>query len=77
LPYALAASLVLYHRSVLSTGIIRAAAFLLAAALVVLPWSIRNYETFGTFVLVRTRRRRNRVHEHGGYRGDIHAGRGA
>ena len=52
--YALAASLVLYHGSVLSTGIIRAAAFLLAAALVVLPWSIRNYETFGTFVLVRT-----------------------
>src|SRR4029078_11845390 len=31
--YALAASLVLYHGSVLSTGIIRAAAFLLAAAL--------------------------------------------
>ena len=52
--YALAASLVVYHRSVLSTGIVRAAAFLLAAALVVSPWSIRNYETFGTFVLVRT-----------------------
>jgi len=52
--YALAASLVLYHRSVLSTGIVRAAAYLLAAALVVLPWSMRNYETFGTFVLVRT-----------------------
>jgi hypothetical protein len=51
---ALVVALVLYHRSVLSTGIARGAAFLLAAALVVLPWTIRNYETFGTFVLVRT-----------------------
>ena len=52
--YALAASLVLYHRSAPRTGIVRAAAFVLAAALVVLPWSMRNYATFGTFVLVRT-----------------------
>jgi 4-amino-4-deoxy-L-arabinose transferase-like glycosyltransferase len=52
--YALVAALVLYHGSALRTGIVRAGAFLLAAALVVLPWSLRNYETFGTFVLVRT-----------------------
>jgi 4-amino-4-deoxy-L-arabinose transferase-like glycosyltransferase len=74
--YALAASLVLYHRSVPSTGIVRAAAFLLAAALVVLPWSIPgNYETFGVRPV---RLAPARLHtRHGRHRGHVHARRGA
>ena len=52
--YALAASLVVYHRSVLSTGIVGPPLSCSPRRCVVLPWSIRNYETFGTFVLVRT-----------------------
>jgi 4-amino-4-deoxy-L-arabinose transferase-like glycosyltransferase len=50
---ALAAALAVYHRKEWPATIARPATFLVLAAVVLAPWTIRNYATFGEFVLVR------------------------
>jgi hypothetical protein len=52
--YALIAAVAVYHRARLRTAALRAATVLVLAAIVVMPWTIRNYVTFGEYVLVRT-----------------------
>ena len=52
--YALIAAVAVYHRARLRTAALRAAMVLGLAAIVVMPWTVRNYLTFGEYVLVRT-----------------------
>jgi 4-amino-4-deoxy-L-arabinose transferase-like glycosyltransferase len=52
--YALVAAVAFYHRARLRAAAVRAAAVLALAAIVVLPWTVRNYVTFGEYIMVRT-----------------------
>ena len=52
-PVLLMAAVVLFHRSDLKTSMGRTAVLVLCAAAVIAPWTIRNYVTFGDFILVR------------------------
>jgi 4-amino-4-deoxy-L-arabinose transferase-like glycosyltransferase len=52
--YGLIAAMAFFHRANLRAAILRPVTLLVLAALVVAPWTIRNYLTFGEYVLVRT-----------------------
>jgi hypothetical protein len=51
--YALVVALAFHHRGALRTAVLRPIALVALAALVVAPWTIRNYVTFGEYVMVR------------------------
>jgi 4-amino-4-deoxy-L-arabinose transferase-like glycosyltransferase len=53
LAYGMAGAVLLHHRRRPSIAVLRSMSMLALVALVVAPWAVRNYMTFGEFVLVR------------------------